>query len=144
MKIRIMSREEAEDTTPDLSQALISITDPKSRPADIKRGWYSVLAIQFHDIDMTKQISPFLRADILNSFTIMTREQAQSVVGFVEMVRADGVTGIVCHCEAGISRSAAVAKWIADHYHLPPLGPAVRAHNRYVYQLLAQAAARKA
>ncbi len=46
---------------------------------------------------------------------MMTMEDAHAIVNFVHQV----AEGIVVHCRAGISRSAAVSKWIAETYQLP-------------------------
>ena len=139
--LRIASREQAEDTKPDMCSAVISIRDPGSKTVDLKRGWYAVLSLEFHDIDKDKlgEMSAHLRADIERHYAMMEPAHAQAIVTFVDDAVRLGVEGFLVHCEAGISRSAAVAKWIAEHYHLPPLGPAVNAHNRYVYRLLKEA-----
>jgi len=141
MRLRFTSREEAETTQSDFCSAVISITNPEAKPADIGSGWFDILRVQFHDIDLCKPISAHLRADILRKYSPMTEEQATTVVQFVaRMFATGGVEGFLIHCEAGISRSAAVAKWIADRYRLPPLGPVVQYHNRHVYQMLEEAA----
>jgi len=141
-RLRFTSREGAEDATPDLCSAVISIRDPGSKPVDLKRGWYKVLSLVFHDIDRDKlsTMSAHLRADIELAYAMMEPAHAQVIVAFVNDAVRAGVEGFLVHCEAGISRSAAVAKWIAEHYHLPSLRPAVVAHNRYVYRLLKEAA----
>lgn len=138
MRVRFTSREGAEDAKPDLCTAVISISDPGSRPVDLKAGWYKVLRVQFHDIDMCKAYGAHLRADILKRYSPAMVEHAETIAHFVHRMKADGVESIMVHCEAGISRSAAVAKWIADTYHLPSLGPAVKLHNRHVYKLLSE------
>jgi predicted protein tyrosine phosphatase len=138
MRVEFRSREEAEDSRPDFSAAVISISDPGSRPVDLKPGWHDVLSIQFHDIDMCKAYGAHLRADILKRYSPAMMEHAETIASFVRRVKAEGVERIMVHCEAGISRSAAVAKWIADTYHLTPLGPAVKLHNRHVYKLLCE------
>lgn len=139
MKLRFASREEAEAAQPDLHLAVISITNPEQKLAEIGSGWFDVLRLQFHDIDLNRPISAHLRADLLRRYQPMSEEQAAEVVQFVARMVAAKVVGFLVHCEMGVSRSAAVAKWIADRYKLPPLGPAVQRHNRHVYQLLVEA-----
>lgn len=141
MKIRFTSREEAEATQSDLCSAVISITNPEAKLADIGPGWFDTLRLQFHDIDLCKPISAHLRADILRKYQPISEEQAAEVVRFVARMVDAQVVGFLIHCEAGISRSAAVAKWITDHYHLPSIAPVTQYHNRHVYQLLEAAAA---
>jgi predicted protein tyrosine phosphatase len=139
MRLRFTSREEAEAAQPDLCSAVLSITNPDSKLADIGSGWFDILRLQFHDIDLNKPISAHLRADILRRYQPITEEQAADVVRFVARMVDAPVGGFLIHCEAGIGRSAAVAKWIADRYRLPSLGPAVQYHNRHVYQMLTEA-----
>ena len=140
-RLRIASREEAENTKPDLSVAVISIRDPGSELVDLQPGWFDVLSMVFHDInrDQLKHVSAHLRADMEKNYAMMTPRHAEEIVRFVDRLVRQGVEGFLVHCEAGISRSAAVAKWIAERYDLPPLGRLVVAHNRYVYRLLKEA-----
>ena len=64
-----------------------------------------------------------------------TAEQAEDIVNFVD--NGLGYGDIIVHCFAGISRSAAVAKWINDYLELDiPKYNEYRQHNRHVYDLL--------
>jgi hypothetical protein len=143
MRVRFTSREGAEDAVPDPRIAVISIRDPGSKPVDLQQGWFDVLSIEFHDIDLCKEINASLLADILKRYQPMAAFHALLVVAFVERCNGTGVDGFLIHCEAGISRSAAVAKWITDHYSLPSIWPAVTNHNRHVYKLLNKSATAK-
>lgn len=101
-----MSREQAEAATPSANWAVISIHDYYQDPANLKDGWQAVLQVGFYDED--------LAIPGLESFS---SEQADTVVSFIERV-APTVDGILVHCNYGISRSAAMAKYIALSYGL--------------------------
>ncbi len=142
IQLRFTSREVAEDTPARPTWAVVSISDPNSRPVDLRPGWYNVLWVQFKDIDMDKLMNPFLRADVAKRYVLFSDAMADQVTCYVDRMVAFGVEGILVHCEAGISRSAAVAKWIAERHGLPSLEPVVKLHNRYVYRLLKESEAR--
>jgi rhodanese-related sulfurtransferase len=93
----------AEAIKPKDNWYLISIRCPGDDQPTLKRGWCGVLYLEFHDIDK--------RTDGL---TLFTRGQAGEIIKFVEEVNVDAT--IVIHCSAGISRSAAVAQFLADAY----------------------------
>jgi predicted protein tyrosine phosphatase len=140
MHLRFTSREGAEDTTPDGTTAVISIQDPGSVHVQLQAGWFNILHVRCHDIDLTKEINASLLADILKIYKPMRPEQAADIVRFVRRMVHEGCSGFLVHCEAGLNRSPAVAKWIAEALGLPTLGPAAATHNRHVYKLLKEAA----
>lgn len=120
------SRGEAEAQPAKPNWAVISISDAGHGPANLQPGWFDVLRLDFYDREM-----PTIG---LNLFTL---EQARTIVEFVKAV-APQVDGILVHCFAGISRSAAVAKYIACTHGLP--FPADYAYqNRLVFRLLNEA-----
>jgi predicted protein tyrosine phosphatase len=134
--LHFCSRAEAESATPDPDIAVISITDPVSntcKPATLRDGWHSVLRLEFHDIDLDQIVQPFLRAQVKRYYTLMSPDQARQVVAFVGRVMSNGASGLMVHCEAGESRSAAVAKWIGDRYGLRLAAPG---RNLHVYRML--------
>jgi len=71
----------------------------------------------------------------------MTPQHALEIVNFVQAI-APNVEGIMVHCKAGISRSAAVAKWIAEIYQLP-FNHAYDYYNKHVYKMLSEASKKK-
>lgn len=108
--------------------ALISITEPSSD--DVSRvattvldGWKSVHRTAFFDVDK----------DGLD-YPAMQFEDAVKIVDFVHK-HASKVNGFMLNCKAGISRSAAVAKWIALTYELP-FNHHYDRYNWHVYKLL--------
>jgi hypothetical protein len=111
--------------------AVVSITEPEQFPGEAKLqdGWHSICRVNFHDVDLsTKTDEPYV---------LMTERDAKIIVNFVHAA-APEVHGILVHCKAGVSRSAAVAKWIARAYDLP-FDHSYKQYNKYVYQLVWQA-----
>ena len=86
------------------SYIVISIHDTYSPPAKVKQqsGLRAVLQLAFDDAEPTNS------AALPKALTLMTREQAKSIWEFVEH-HMDYVGAVVVHCEAGVSRSPAVA-----------------------------------
>jgi len=142
MRVDFCSKRMAEEAEPDPSVAVISITNYKDPSANLKPGWLAVLRVQFDDIDPGRNISPFLKADMLSVYRPMTEEQAEEILGFADVMVGsfNEATGILVHCEMGVSRSAAVAKFLRERYGLPEDEPDERFHNPHVYRLLKQAA----
>jgi len=103
--------------------AVISITDPWYS-ANLKAGWHDILRLEFHDIDLYTEL-----------YVLFNQQQARDIIRFVGNCHDAGVNGVVVHCKAGISRSAAVAKWIAENYNLAfPDGYTL--YNKQVYRVL--------
>lgn len=111
---------------------IISITDPGAPEVQIKQAESirEILRLSFHDVD--RAVSG--QTDIV----LFTKEQAQQIIDFVERWN-DIVSICAVNCEAGISRSAAVAAAIATIYHLDiinkffniPYNP-----NRFVFRTI--------
>lgn len=137
--VKFRSRKAAETAQPDPAVAVVSITNPDGR-ADLKEGWRAVLRVEFHDIDPEKIENAFLRADLLRVYIPMQEQQAAEIIRFVDQQVQAGCSGFLVHCEAGVSRSAAVAKWIVDYYGLVSIDAITKLHNRHVYRLLQAAA----
>lgn len=103
--------------------AVISISG--MNPAVLKDGWHSVLRLEFDDIDVEEE--PYI---------IFNELHAEQIIDFVtEACDSHEVEGILIHCQAGISRSAAVAKWIAERYELP-FPDKYMLFNKHVYRVL--------
>jgi predicted protein tyrosine phosphatase len=93
--------------------AIISITDPDSglpsfAPNENRLG---ILHLQFYDLeDISEEMSLKDAVEYVTMFGhgLFKDEQAAEIVDFVEGIR-DRAKGILVHCEAGVSRSAAVA-----------------------------------
>lgn len=132
-KVMFVGRYSAETCGPWPDFALISLGEPDAAEGDpkIQDGWHDVLRLSFHDITPDTLVE--------GSYTLMSDADAQAIVSFVKEV-APQVEGIIVHCRAGISRSAAVAKWICGEYKVP-FDAKYRKYNDFVYRLMVLAAA---
>lgn len=133
-KILFVGRATAETTTGWDHWAMISISEPVSALGEAKllKGWNAVHRLEFHDIEVEMPDEPYVLLDEL---------QAQELVNFVRSVASE-VEGIIVHCRAGISRSAAVAKWIAETYEIE-FNHEYPHYNKHVYRLLVEANERR-
>jgi len=112
MKIVILNKLSAEKTVPNLTtpHAVISITTPDNQePAKFELNDHlkAVLYLRYYDIDFSDgNITP-TRAAVLRDYGhgIFTDAQAKEVVDFI-LENRGLVQTIICHCDAGISRSA--------------------------------------
>ena len=134
MEFAVVSRQEIETGIIVRSAyVVISITDPGSQPAKIKKsaGFREALRLQFHDAIPLKgyfKLPP--------EVVLMNEDHARAVWDFVGQWKGT-VETIVVHCEQGMSRSPAVAAAICKmlggdnrqffHEYLP---------NQHVYGLL--------
>jgi predicted protein tyrosine phosphatase len=128
-EIVFTSRAAAESAPPRPDWAVISIYDPEMGPAKLQPGWQAIHRVCFQDVADSQKDVPAM---------VMHLHHARGIVRFVELT-APKVEGILVHCKNGVSRSAAVAKWIAETYGLP-FDQDYQFHNLYVHQLLVTAA----
>jgi predicted protein tyrosine phosphatase len=118
------SQSAAQKRTPWANWSIISITAACSYPANLKEGWKRVLRLEFDDVDRDEE--PYI---------LFSEQQARDIIEFVATAQKNGTEGILVHCHAGISRSAAVARWIADTYRLP-FPASYCLYNKHVYAIL--------
>jgi predicted protein tyrosine phosphatase len=129
-KVKFIGIREAKTMPGWSTAAMISITQPHGFEADLMDGWHSVYRVTFHDADPENIKTKKVRFPI-------TDEQAIKIVEFVKAVSPE-VKTIVVHCGGGISRSAAVAKWIATKYRLS-FDDTYDRYNKYVFNALLKA-----
>lgn len=131
MKVGFCSRQSAEALEPQPDWAVISLNEPDTfdGSARLQQGWHSVLQLMFHDTTPAREYEEVVAH--------MTAEDARQIVEFVRRV-APEVEGILVHCRAGVSRSAAVAKWISGAYRIP-FDRHYKQFNKHVYALLIEA-----
>jgi len=148
MHIAIASRLMAEKASALIKtpHVIMSITDPDLElpafaPNENRLG---ILSLQFYDLDdISDQMEPKDAVEYLAQFGdgLFKDDQAAEIVEFVEGIK-DRIKGMLIHCEAGVSRSAAVAAFtelmlngsnervFQDRRYSP---------NQYVYRKLLQA-----
>lgn len=118
---------EAVEHTPHRRLGVISITTPGDGEAELHDGWVAVMRLAFDDVDAPEG------ADV--AFDAL---MARDIVLWV-FAHKDEIDMLIVHCDAGISRSAAVAKWVAETFGLPfPEGYPL--YNKRVYRMLVEAA----
>jgi len=141
MKFSVTDRSGIEHDVPVKdSYIVISIHDTYSPPARIKRhrDLRASLELAFDDFVPTRSL------ELKGALTPMTVEQADEIWKFVDQHR-DDVAAIVVQCEAGQSRSPAVAAALckgmggSDRQFWRRYDP-----NRHVYRLLLEASRRRA
>ena len=106
-RVIFVSQRQAENMRPPGAAALISITDTTRTQAEIKDGWHAVLRVSFDDVDPLT--FPGQNRDLL---TISSKQVAEIAAFAAEQSRS--CKRIVVHCRHGVSRSAAVARAIAE------------------------------
>lgn len=131
-RVMFVSRNAVENLSGDWSDfALISISEPNApglAKIDEKAFRYSSF-YHFHDVVPERDYDEFV--------VHMDARHALSMVSFLAQIENE-VEGILVNCRAGISRSAAVAKWICESRGLP-FNQSYGQFNRHVFRLLQEA-----
>lgn len=103
--------------------------------------WHSGIFVQFDDVDR------YFKEQIFNgykkqSLTPISREQAKEIIEYVNHLQENSQSlKLIIHCYAGISRSAAVGKFINDYYKMRlPQYEKLSLYNKFVYRTLMDAA----
>lgn len=122
-----ISRVKADLFEPLPQSALISINDDDNHVPKPKSGWASVYQDQFIDSDYTIDMLQHFPKELLSS--MMSAEQASKLKDHIHwLIHTQKIRRIVVHCFAGRARSAAVAQYIHERYHLP-LYSGIQAHD---------------
>lgn len=128
--------EEASSLAPSPRAAMISITNPGDA-ANLREGWGALLRVAFADaVYDVSEIEAYGRMWHLSSFGFPAKEHAVSILAFLDGLPPE-ITTLRVHCGAGISRSGAVAKFVAERYGLEFPHDYAR-HNETLYRLLQQ------
>lgn len=122
-EIMIMSRDKVEEfsITPFHQRiALISITDANYSFADLRNKPHELLQVAFDDVDndvfedeLGREPTEEERVRIERRYNMLSDVQAKEIADFYKRVK-DTVDVIICQCEHGQSRSAAVAAAIQE------------------------------
>ena len=124
--VTYLSRREAERTIGMRHMGIISICDTESAGAKLKGRWGGVLRIHFDDVEREWQ-----------GYIPMGREDAEKILAWL-WANVAGFKKLFVHCEAGISRSFAVAEFVGEKYGIPVDGPNKARPNSVVGQWLRQ------
>lgn len=125
-----------------LESILISLNSPpavtkgSSTPRLIEAAWSKILRLEFHDADGSGRSIDHRMDDVIanNNLSLFTEQQAVEILRFLRLYQ-DNHTQVIVHCEGGISRSAAVSKFVAQIYNLEfPEGYSL--YNRHVFSTL--------
>lgn len=109
----VCGRSDAEGLPARSDWAVISIHDPGSERAALKEGWHEILHLTFHDKE-----DEFL-AMATGLWKLFSPDQAHRCWEFVSR-QQPYVKGLLVHCNAGLSRSPAIARAICEHLNLRP------------------------
>lgn len=120
--IRFVSQQYMEHRIePQLNLAVISITTPGDSPAQIEKGFHSILRLEFDDLyeeNLHEMVGDIPDAS-LNGYLLWHNlrlpdiNHAIAIINFLDKLTCRHV---IVHCHAGVSRSAAVAQFVADKY----------------------------
>ena len=126
MKIEILNRLDVQEISRKPFKektALISITDYDDEYAELEFKPEYLLQIKFDDVDndifldlQGKALPEEKHKDIAIKYHIITDEQAKEIADFIMNIK-DKAEFIICQCEHGQSRSAAVAAAISEYLY---------------------------
>ena len=106
-RVLFVSQRQAENMKVPKATALISITDPSRGQARLRAGWHAVLRVAFDDVDAIT----FPGQD--GHLQEITVDQVVEIATFVASASLS-CKRLIVHCRHGVSRSAAVAKAVAE------------------------------
>jgi len=139
-RVDFMSRAKAEALADRTDLAIISITEPESTPALLALPEDRMLRLVFHDVDepgIDDSVPDAPETD--RSWVLFDLRHAKRLIRFVQNLdAAEYDFDLVVHCRAGISRSAAVALYVAAETGcLFPRKPLAGFANSWVLRTLA-------
>jgi hypothetical protein len=128
-EVHFLSEDDMLKLPPSAFYGVISITDP-GRRAPLPSGWGSVLRLQFDDVEEAYPLRPYGGS----STWPFDEVDAQKIISWLAENK-NKLHGVYVHCWGGVSRSAAVAKYIAERLGLP-FDQTYDAYNILVYDTL--------
>ena len=123
MKILIRSRKAIEKMSKSPFQegtAIISITDANDSPVNFENEPDFLLRLAFDDVDNDvfadepiDKLTLEEKVEMEKKYNMLSEEQANEIASFCEKNK-DNISTLICQCEHGQSRSAAVAAAILE------------------------------
>jgi len=111
--VNCMNRWTAIDLRPRPDAAMISMLDESGYSDFNLPGWQHILYLKFRDLHQKSAETTRL------GYKYFDRELAKQIVDFVDRLhKSPDEFHLLTHCEAGVSRSSAVAYWAAKTYNL--------------------------
>lgn len=108
--VDFVSLNQLESMSGDASWSVISITDTDKSDARVSLGFGMIMKIKFDDID-DAEFSSGSRG------RLFTSSDARLILDFLEKIhKNNSCHGVLVQCEAGKSRSAAIAVFISGFY----------------------------
>lgn len=132
--IEFMGIQEAMALSPPHTGAMISIVDSAHNPAFTLSGWSDIKYFRFDDLVHLPPEHP--------QYVLFNEQMAREIVAFVRDLHAlEHPIMLYVHCMAGVSRSGAIAYWVAQEFGipLPDYFPVRAKPNLRVLSLLMQA-----
>lgn len=130
--VSFFSREVIIATPGNPNKALISISCPGD-PAPLQSGWGRILRLEFDDIDRRSMVD-WYKKTTGKTLRLFDENQAQTVIDFIDTLPKT-IDVLVVHCDAGVSRSAAIARFSAMKLGCPLQGDD-RLANAHVLSVL--------
>lgn len=117
-RIQFLPESAAMAIEPAPERAMVSITNPGGA-AQLRDGWGALLRVQFADAAYDEAtIHGYGRMWKLSSRGFFDKPKAILLRNFIASL-PDSISQLYVHCGAGVSRSAAVAKYAADYFGVP-------------------------
>lgn len=135
LTVRWWSKQEAFRLKPRDDACLISLYTPGDATPVFVPLWKWFWQDSFHDVDVFSQSGRYYP---------MLGGQAKELFEFIKQVKDRKITTVNVHCDAGISRSAAVAKFTMEFYGDNSFPVSYSHYNSTVYKLLVRASERNA
>lgn len=115
MIVKFVAEEVAVRMMPSKAMAVISITNPGDH-APLKLGWGAMLRTSFADAQYNEESILFAeKLWPISSKGFMTKAHAITIREFIASLDSS-ISVLIVHCGAGVSRSAAVAHYAAQHF----------------------------
>ncbi len=114
-RVRFLSRPAAETAPASADAVVVSMIDPGTPSPTLSPGWCSILQLAFFDAD-----DDLVDVAQGQGLRVCEADDAWRILQFLDYWhdQPNGPKEVNAHCEQGISRSAAVAKFCARRYGL--------------------------